>query len=203
MKTDSLASVSRSVAACTHCATRFAETHTRHTPQPIFQVSGTARLCIAGQAPGLRAHKAGKTFADPSGVRLREWLGIGEEVFYDSHRLAIVPMAFCFPGYDDKNHDLPPPADCARLWRRKVFAVLPRIELIITVGKAALGWHSPEMKKTRMGDAVAGGVIEGPPSLFPLPHPSWRNNRWLKENPWFEAETLPVLRAEVARLTAC
>ncbi len=189
--------LSQSISACTHCAERFKATATAHAPNPIFQISETARLCIAGQAPGLRAHNSGRPFTDPSGVRLREWLGIGEDVFYDATRLAIVPMAFCFPGYNNNRHDLPPPPDCAKLWRSRLFAAMPQVELIVTVGKSAIGWHLPELRSKSLSMVVAGGIVEGPPTILPLPHPSWRNNAWLKGNLWFESDILPQLRAEV------
>ena len=195
-----LSALTKSIAACTHCADRFADTETAHSPNPIFQVSTQAKLCIAGQAPGLRAHNTSKPFTDPSGVRLRQWLGLDEEVFYDPARLAIVPMAFCFPGYNKSKHDLPPPPDCAKLWRTSLFESLPQIELIVTVGKSAIGWHLPELRFKSLTEIVSGGAIEGSPTLLPLPHPSWRNNAWLKGNPWFETDTLPHLRTEVSRL---
>ena len=197
---ETLDAVASKIRACTHCAGRFAATKTAHTPNPVFQVSTTARLCIAGQAPGLRAHASGRPFTDPSGVRLRAWMGIGEDVFYDPARLAIVPMAFCFPGYNAKNHDLPPPPDCAKLWRGALFEALPQIEMIVLVGKSALAWHLPSLRSKSLTDVVKGGKIEGAPSVLPLPHPSWRNNAWLKGNPWFETDILPVLRADVSRL---
>lgn len=195
-----LVELSHAIRTCTYCKDRFSATKTGHAPNPIFQVSETARLCIAGQAPGLRAHGSGKPFTDPSGVRLRQWLGLDEETFYDPARLAIVPMAFCFPGYNAKNHDLPPPSDCARLWRKQIFETLPMVELIVVVGKSAMTWHLPELRSKPLTEIVKGGMIEGAPSLLPLPHPSWRNNAWLKGNPWFETKILPVLRAEVSRL---
>ena len=196
-----LKSLSKSITNCTHCAERFAATKTAHRPNPIFQVSTTARLCIAGQAPGLRAHGSGRPFTDPSGVRLREWLGMTEDVFYDAEKLAIAPMAFCFPGYNAKNHDLPPPPACAKLWRNDLFTAMPQIELIVTVGKSALAWHQPALRSKSLSEIVSGGVIDADIPVLPLPHPSWRNNAWLKGNPWFESETLPVLRGYVSRLT--
>ena len=192
--------LAKRIKACTHCAERFAATKTEHSPNPIFQLSTKARLCIAGQAPGLRAHDSGRPFTDPSGIRLREWMGIEEEIFYDSDRLAIVPMAFCFPGYNAKNHDLPPPTDCAKLWRHQLFDAMPNIELIVIVGKSALAWHLPAYRKKSLSECVASGIIDGPPPVLPLPHPSWRNSGWLKGNPWFETDILPVLRSEVSRL---
>jgi len=193
--------LSAEIKACVNCAARFAKTATAHAPNPVFQFSSTARLCVAGQAPGIRVQHSGRPFTDPSGVRLRSWMGIGEDVFYDPARLIIAPMAFCFPGYNAKKHDLPPPPDCAKIWRRDIFTAMPQIELIVTVGRSALDWHRPELRKTSLGEIVSGGLIDGDIQILPLPHPSWRNNAWLKGNPWFETKILPVLRAEVSRLT--
>jgi uracil-DNA glycosylase len=177
-----------------------------HEPRPVFQIARSARICLAGQAPGVRVHASGRPYTDPSGVRLRAWLGIGEDVFYDAQRIAIVPMGFCFPGLDAQGGDLPPRRECAEVWRARIFGQLPNLELILLIGSYAQKWH--------LGAAACGGLTEtvkgwrqlwrakARPRLVPLPHPSWRNNAWLQRNPWFEAELLPVVRAEVARLTA-
>jgi uracil-DNA glycosylase len=175
-----------------------------HEPRPILQVSPTARLCIASQAPGTRAHASGLPFYDPSGVRLRAWLGLDEATFYDARRVAIVPMGSCFPGQDAKGGDLPPRRECAERWRVPLFAALPHLELILVIGQYAQAWHLGE----EFRDGLTGTVRrfreildeERRPRVLPLPHPSWRNNGWLKRNPWFEAEVLPVLRQEVARI---
>lgn len=178
-----------------------------HEPNPIIQASPTARLCIASQAPGTLAHARGKPFMDPSGVRLRRWLGLDEARFYDASRVAIVPMGHCFPGQDAKGGDLPPRRECAPIWRERVFAGLPELELILCIGQYAMKWHlGAEMN----GIGLTGTVMrwreifaqQRRPRVLPLPHPSWRNNGWLRRHPWFEAELLPVLRAEVARLAA-
>ena len=175
-----------------------------HEPRPVVQAGLTARLCIASQAPGTRAHASGRPFTDPSGVRLRAWLDLSEEVFYDPARVAIVPMGACFPGQDRKGGDLPPRRECAETWRAPLFAALPNLELILVIGQYAQGWH--------LGDDFRGGltatvrrwreILGSPrrPRVLPLPHPSWRNNGWLRANPWFEAELLPVLREKVATL---
>jgi len=178
-----------------------------HEPRPVFQVSGASRLCIAAQAPGVRVHASGRPFTDPSGVRLRRWLGIGEEIFYDPMKVAIVPMGFCFPGHDLRGGDLPPRRECAETWRDRLLHRLPNVELILLVGQYAQSW--------RLGaTAASAGLTEtvgrwrdvyrpgDRPRLMPMPHPSWRNNGWLKRNPWFETELLPVLRADIARLVA-
>ena len=199
---EDLAPLLEELRACGHCASRFAATVTAHAPNPVFQIAPGARLCVAGQAPGLRAHGAGKPFADPSGIRLRTWLGVDEATFYDPARFAIVPMAFCFPGYDAKKHDLPPPPDCARLWRARLFAALPAIETLVLVGKAAIAWHLPALRSHPLAEIVGGGPYRDGAGrrLIPLPHPSWRNNAWLKKHPWFETDTLPALRAAIAPL---
>ena len=172
-----------------------------HDPRPIIQGSATARLCIASQAPGTRAHASGKPFFDPSGVRLRAWLGLDEAAFYDEKRVAIVPMGSCFPGHDPNGGDLPPRRECAEAWRPAVFNALPQLELILVIGQYAQAWH--------LGDEFQGGLTgtvkrwreildsRRRPRVLPMPHPSWRNNGWLRKNPWFEAELLPVLRREV------
>jgi uracil-DNA glycosylase len=183
----------RRIRACRLCAPRFARTVTAHEPRPVVWFRPGARLLIASQAPGLRAHNSGTPFLDPSGVRLREWMGVTEAEFYDRSRVAIVPMGFCFPGYDPKGGDIPPPAVCAATWRDQALAAVPGVELTLLVGGAAQAWHLGR-----------GGVTERvrawrdlAPRTFALPHPSWRNTAWLKANPWYEAEVLPALRARV------
>jgi uracil-DNA glycosylase len=175
-----------------------------HEPRPVFQVSTSARLCIAGQAPGVRVHASGRPYTDPSGVRLRGWLGIGEEIFYDSGKVAIVPMGFCFPGHDAHGGDLPPRRECAELWRERLFALLPNLELILLVGQYAQKWRLARKTARSLSETMSQWRdihrLSDHPRLIPLPHPSWRNNAWLKRNPWFETELLPVLRADVARI---
>ncbi len=195
------------IAACRRCREGADKSLLPHEPRPIFQLSAAARLLIASQAPGLRAHTSGVPFQDPSGERLRAWMGVDEPTFYDSNRIAIAPMGFCFPGYDASGGDLPPRRECRPLWHDRLFALLPQVETILAIGGHAHAYHF-----TRLGRAYARGdkvdatvrrwreFGEGRPRLFPLPHPSWRNSAWLKRNPWFEAELLPDLRAEVARL---
>ncbi len=196
----SLAPLLARIRDCRHCAERFAATHSAHAPNPVLRVSPTATVCIAGQAPGIRVHRSGKPFTDPSGVRLRAWMGVDEDIFYDAARIAIIPMAFCFPGHTATRADLPPPPDCARLWRSPLFEALPQFRIILLVGKAAQDWHLEE--KAGMGERVRRWT-DAPPAestieRVPLPHPSWRNNAWLKANPWFETETLPKLRAALS-----
>lgn len=177
-----------------------------HEPRPIVQAHEAARICIASQAPGNRAHVAGVPFLDPSGVRLRAWLGMDEATFYDPRRIAIVPMGHCFPGYDSKGGDLPPRTECAPAWRRRIFEQLPNLELILVVGSYAQKWHLPQDSKVGLTGTVRGwrAILDAPrtPRVLPLPHPSWRNNAWLRRHPWFEDELLPVLRRSVQSLLA-
>ncbi|MDT1063352.1 uracil-DNA glycosylase family protein [Paracoccus sp. CPCC 101403] len=183
---------------CRLCAPRFAATATRHAPRPVVWFRPGAPILIAGQAPGMRVHLAGRPFADRSGDRLRDWTGIDEDIFYDRSRVAVVPMAFCFPGYDARGADLPPPPICSATWHERVMEQLSP-GLLILVGGHAQRWH--------LGSAAKGGVTETvrrwrdhAPVIFPLPHPSWRNTGWLKRNPWFEAELLPELRHAVDQI---
>lgn len=184
------------ISACAICADRFAATATGHGPSPVPWFRRGARILVAGQAPGMRVHKTGKPFFDASGDRLRAWMGVTDDVFYDRDRISVLPMAFCFPGYDAKGSDLPPPPVCARTWHARVLEHLGNVPLILAVGGHA--------QKYFLGRAARGGVArtvaawrDHAPGLIPLPHPSWRNTAWLKKNPWFEAEVLPVLQARV------
>jgi uracil-DNA glycosylase len=204
----SLAALAEEIRACRVCrdAPRYGAP-LPHEPRPVFQVSTSARLCIAGQAPGVRAHASGRPYTDPSGVRLRGWLGIKEEIFYDPQTVAIVPMGFCFPGLAANGGDLPPRRECAELWRERLMALLPGLELILLVGQYAQKWHlDATMVAKGLSETVARWRdvygSDDRPRLMPMPHPSWRNNAWLKRNPWFETELLPVVRAEVTRLVA-
>ena len=183
------------IAGCRLCAARFAATATAHAPRPVVWFRPGARLLIAGQAPGARVHASGQPFTDPSGDRLRDWCGLSPDVFYDLDRVAIVPMAFCFPGYDAHGSDLPPPAICAQTWRGRVMAALPQVRLTLLVGGAAIRWHLGAGNVTK---TVADWRTQAARGIFPLPHPSWRNTGWLKRNPWFEAELVPELRRAVA-----
>ncbi len=145
----------------------------------------------------MRVHQSGKPFDDPSGARLREWLGLSETEFYDQSRVAIVPMAFCFPGYNAKGSDLPPPRVCGETWHDLVMQELEKIDLTILVGGYAHKYHLGV--KTGVSDTVKAWRDHAP-RLFALPHPSWRNTAWLKKNPWFEADILPELRKQVQRV---
>jgi uracil-DNA glycosylase len=182
------------IAACRICAARFAATATRHAPCPVVWFNGPPRILIASQAPGARVHAAQTPFWDRSGDRLRDWLGIGHDDFYDRDRVAIVPMAFCFPGYNAAGSDLPPPRVCAATWRQPVMDILGDIPLTLLIGGYAQTWHLGS--KMSVTDRVAAWRDHAP-RLFCLPHPSWRNTAWLNRNPWFETDLLPVLRVRV------
>ncbi len=182
------------IAACRLCTERFAATATGHAPNPVVWFRPGARILVASQAPGLRVHHANTPFWDRSGQRLRDWMGVDEVTFYDRACIAILPMAFCFPGYDTKGGDLPPPRICAETWRARAMEMLEEVELTLLIGAHAQTWHLGG----RMGvtERVAGWRDHAP-EVFPLPHPSWRNTAWLRKNPWFEAELLPVLRTRI------
>ena len=184
-----------SLRACTLCAERFAGTATGHAPNPIVWFEPGARILVASQAPGWQVHRADTPFWDASGKRLRDWMGVDEATFYDRGKIAIVPMAFCFPGYDAAGGDLPPPPVCTATWRERVLALLPEIRLTLLVGAHAQRWHLGGRASVR--ERVAAWRDHWPRAL-PLPHPSWRNTAWLARNPWFETEVLPALRARVA-----
>jgi uracil-DNA glycosylase len=182
------------IKSCTLCADDFSATATAHSPRPVVWLSPKSRILIAGQAPGARVHESGKPFTDPSGDRLREWMGINNDQFYDRSSVAILPMAFCFPGYDAKGSDLPPPKRCAATWRKFVLEHLPQIKLTLLVGGHAQKWHLPGAGNVTQTVADWRGHS---PAVFPLPHPSWRNTGWIKRHPWFEKDLLPALRVRV------
>ncbi len=193
-----------SIRACRFCAETPRGKRLPHEPRPVLRASPTAQLAICSQAPGTRVHLSGTPFTDRSGDRLREWLGVTPEEFYDEARVAIVPMGFCFPGQDEKGADLPPRRECAALWHRQLFASLPQIELLLAVGSYAQAFHLGDEAGASLQDTMLGWrrhlKRRQRPRILPLPHPSWRNNAWLTRNPWFEAELLPVLRREVRKL---
>lgn len=193
------AALVRRISACTLCADRFAATETAHAPRPVVRPSDTAKILLVGQAPGARVHASGVPFDDPSGNRLRAWMGIDRATFYDQTRIAIVPMAFCFPGYDTRGSDLPPPKLCAQTWRAGLLATMPQIALTLVIGQYAQSWHMGRARKQSLTATVEAWREYGP-ECVPLPHPSWRNTAWLKRNPWFEAQVLPWLRARIAGL---
>lgn len=166
-------------------------------PRPVFQASTKSRLLIVGQAPGRRVHETGIPFNDPSGDRLREWLGLNREQFYDANEIALVPMGFCYPG-TGRSGDLPPRPECAQTWRSSFLAQLRSVSLTLAIGQYAIAWHLGPRAKSTLTATVQAWREYGP-NLWPLPHPSPRNNLWLKRNPWFEQELLPTLREHIAR----
>ncbi len=194
-----LANLLREIRACKRCVEAPNGSPLPHEPRPVLQVSHTARLAVFGQAPGNLVHKSGRPFTDPSGDRLRDWMGVSDEVFYDAKRIAIIPMGFCFPGYDGKGGDMPPRKECAAKWRSDLLAMLPNIECAILVGAYAQKWHlGAAAEKTLTATVMKWRDFA--PRYFPTPHPSWRNNGWIKRNPWFEANLLPALRKRVGSL---
>ncbi len=168
-----------------------------HAPRPVVRVSRETRLLICGQAPGRRVHESGLPFDDPSGERLRDWLGVDRETFYGRSEVGVAAMAFCFPGTDPKGGDYPPPRRCAELWRGRLLALLPKVELTLLVGGHAQAWALGDRRP--MTDVVRDWRAFGQ-GILPLPHPSWRNTGWLKRNPWFEAEVVPNLRRRTAEI---
>ena len=189
-----LATLLHNIRACRICAA-----HLPHGPRPVLQVSATAKLCVVGQAPGLRVHETGISFNDRSGDRLRDWMEIDRASFYDSRQVAIAAIAFCFPGYNKIGHDLPPRRECAETWRTRLFDALPDFPLILLVGRYAQRWHLGARAKKNLTETVCAWR-DYAPRYIPLPHPSWRNTGWLKRNPWFEEDLLPYLRRRVSRV---
>lgn len=174
-------------------------------PNPIFRLDPRARLLIASQAPGIRAHTSGVPFDDPSGERLRAWMGLDRAGFYDGSKVLIAPMGFCFPGHTSDKGDLPPRRECASVWHDRLFAAMPQVELILAIGRYAQAYHFRRLGKPlptaiKLEDLVRNwrDFAGTSPMIFALPHPSWRNSGWMKRNPWFEADVLPALRACVA-----
>ena len=165
-------------------------------PRPIVQGSSLSKVLIAGQAPGRKTHEKGVPFDDASGDRLRDWLGVSRSEFYDPDKFAVVPMGFCFPG-TGSGGDLPPLPRCAETWREALLAEMQQVELMLVIGQYAMDWHFSD--RGTVTERVSRWR-EAKPGCLPLPHPSPRNNRWLKQNPWFETELLPELRAQIASL---
>lgn len=188
----SLASLLTEVRACEICAS-----HLPHGPRPVLQMHTSARILIAGQAPGRKVHESGIPFDDASGDRLRAWLGMSRDVFYDAKRVAILPMGFCYPG-TGKSGDLPPRPECADAWRAQLLSRLKKLELTLVIGQYALAYHLPE--ETVSLTEVVQDWRKHWPHVVPLPHPSPRNNIWLKRNPWFEDELVPVVQKRVSEI---
>jgi len=181
----------KDVRACTLCDSALS-----HGVRPVVQVSEQAQILIAGQAPGSKVHATGIPFDDPSGNRLRDWMGIGKSEFYDPEKIAILPMGFCYPG-KGKSGDLPPRAECAPAWREQLLAQLPNLKLTLVIGQYALKWHMPDAEERNLTETVRNWRAYMDRGLLPLPHPSPRNNIWLKKNQWFEADVVPALRGVI------
>jgi uracil-DNA glycosylase len=189
-----LASVVAEARACRVCAA-----HLPLGPRPVLLAAAGARLQIVGQAPGTRVHATGIPWNDPSGDRLRQWLGLDRETFYDESRVAIVPMGFCYPGRDGKGGDRPPRPECAPLWHPRLRALLPDVRLTLLIGQYSQKYYLGPRRRRSMTETVAAWR-DFLPDFLPMPHPSWRNNAWIKKYPWFADELLPALRARVAEL---
>jgi uracil-DNA glycosylase len=196
-----LAALTARIGACRLCVDEPDGPPLPHPPRPVLRVSPTARLLIAGQAPGARVHASGLPFDDPSGDRLRGWMGVTREQFYDSSRIAVAAMGFCFPGHDAKGGDLPPRRECRAHWHDALFRLMPQVEIILALGRPAQAYHAARLgralpKAAPLAEIVrlAASDLDRSPRLLALPHPSWRNNAWLKRNPWFESEIAPLVR---------
>lgn len=200
--TPELAALEAEVARCRFCLDSPRGRPLPHEPRPVVRLSATARILVAGQAPGVRVHASGLPFTDPSGDRLRDWMGIDAPTFYDRRNVAVLAMGFCFPGHDATGGDLPPRRECAPLWRERLMAAMPVIDLVLAVGRPAQVWHLGRDAAATLSDTVADWrrilARDTRPFVLPLPHPSWRNSAWLKQRPWFVAEVVPELRRRVS-----
>lgn len=177
---------------------RACEAHLPLGPRPVLRASETARILVVGQAPGARVHTTGIPWDDPSGDRLRAWMSVGTDVFYDPSRVAIIPMGYCYPGRG-KGGDLPPRRECASLWLGQLLAHLTRIELTLLIGRYAQRHFLGGLRRPSLADTVRAWQ-DYAPQYLPLPHPSPRNQPWFKRHPWFEQQLLPVLRERIAAL---
>lgn len=184
-----LAKLLNEIEACQLCAQVLP-----HQPRPVVRAASSARILIIGQAPGRRVHETGIPWNDPSGIRLREWLQVDDATFYDASQIAIMPMGFCFPG-TGKSGDLPPRPECAAAWHERLLAELPQVELTLLIGQYAQARYLPDKPKT-LTETVQRWQ-DWAPRYFALPHPSPRNQLWLKKNPWFGEEVIPALRQQV------
>ena len=191
---DTFSKTQQEIKSCEICSD-----HLPMGPRPVFQVHPAARILIAGQAPGIRVHKTGVPFDDPSGNRLREWMGITSDTFYNEEKIAILPMGFCYPG-TGKSGDLPPRPECATKWRDLLLGFMPNIELVLVIGQYAMKWHMEGQQKKNLTETVRNWPEYFDSGLMPLPHPSPRNNIWLKKNEWFEGDVLPTLQSKVKEL---
>jgi uracil-DNA glycosylase len=187
---DTIKAILPEIRSCTVCAT-----HLPYAPRPVVQIDASAKIIIIGQAPGSRVHESGVPWQDQSGERLREWTRISGKTFYQPAQVALMPMGFCYPGAEN-GADLPPRPECAPLWHARLLPLLPKVRLTLLVGVHAQSYYLRDAAKPTMTETVRGFAAYGP-ALFPLPHPSWRSTGWMRRNPWFEADVLPVLRKRV------
>ena len=185
-----LDSLLREIRRCSVCAA-----HLPLGPRPILSAHGSACILIIGQAPGKRAHERGIPWDDLSGDRLREWMGVSKEQFYDRRKIAVVPMGFCYPG-TGKSGDLPPRKECAELWHERLISMMPSIKLTLVLSQYAQSYYLRDRRKGSLTETVKAWK-EYRPAILPLPHPSPRNNIWLKKNPWFQEEVIPYLKRRV------
>lgn len=190
-ESETLEALASRARACTRCASELP-----HAPRPVFRVANSARLLIVGQAPGSKVHATGIPWNDRSGDRLREWTGLDREAFYDTGRIAIIPIGLCYPGVDAHGGDLPPLRRCASTWHPEFARHLPHLRLTLLVGSYAQAFYLGRERSNSLGETVAAWRSYLP-NFLPLPHPSWRNTAWLRRNPWFEAELVPELRERV------
>lgn len=168
-------------------------------PRPVLRAAATARVLLIGQAPGTKVHASGMPWTDASGDRLREWLDLDSDRFYDETRIAIVPMGFCYPGVLPRGGDKPPRPECAPLWHARVVAALPKVALTVLIGQYAQSWYLGDRKRRTLTETVAAWR-DYLPRFFAIPHPSWRTLGWQRRNPWFDTELLPELRRRVHTL---
>lgn len=196
MQIENLSTIINEVRGCRLCQKDLPE-----GPRPVIQISRTAKILIAGQAPGRKVHQTGVPFDDPSGERLRKWMGIDADVFYDENKIAIMPMGFCYPG-TGASGDLPPLKKCAEHWRHRLLSQIENIQFTLVIGQYAMDWHMGERKKKTLTETVKSWSDYFGDGIIPLPHPSPRNNIWIKKNPWFEKNVIPQLQKEIAQLVS-
>lgn len=180
--------------ACRHC-----EKHLPLGPRPVLRASPSSRVLIVGQAPGTKVHETGIPWNDASGDRLRDWLGVTRDVFYDESLFAIVPMGFCYPGRQPRGGDNPPRPECAPMWHPRLRPLLPEVRLTLLVGSYAQAHYLGDRRGKTMTDTVRA-FRDHLPEFLPTPHPSWRTTHWIKKNPWFERELLPSLRSQICQI---
>lgn len=197
---DALNALVRDIAACTTC-----DAHLPLGPRPVVRLKSQTRILIIGQAPGTRVHESGIPWDDKSGDRLRAWLGVDSATFYNSPYIGIMPMGFCYPGANPKGGDNPPRPECAPLWHDAALCLMPEVSLTLLVGQYAQARYLGATRYKTMTETVRHWrdymTADITSQVLPTPHPSWRTTGWLKKNPWFEVEILPILRARVAELT--